>query len=487
MASVELQVIPPELETAAGRVLTPKKRGGSTVTHTTARKGSKKSTRKKPPAKDMNDFTQAARVIAKRMEPDRSLAQLDSLIRKIIRELKAGIFDEAFWTEAVLLNTAYLTAYPSSVPDENPPPYNYRTSANAPTIPTYGNGTIDTGPARYAGSKHVTYFMDDSLTWARFVYKPPVKIKQGNLMIAFAVISGNITVTAASRASKPMLSLISAGSLTNTSDPDLYTEHPITDGIPASAPTQTRLMQSHYWRYKIPKSTPPYYSRFALRPIVRNMVRSSTITLSPQEQRAVLLLAPRPMFGRGYNNNNWVNTSFEGTPKIYFLLPEIPPQNRTVTYVDSTWPEPVEVTGGKEYRTSYLNEVNDSIVPTLVVKFEPDEYPGVITTRDCKASVNGMQITLMHLELIAGFEDPMEQEFTVTMLLPDANDFLIKDKPDRVEYEEVQFTRRADDTSTDIDLVAIKYSQPVKGSRRVIGTRNMTLHISYLYFNECYV
>jgi hypothetical protein len=60
MAKVTGQNIPPAYFTMAGRVLTKKRRNGTTVTHTTNRKAAKKSTKIKPEPDGMNDFSAAA-------------------------------------------------------------------------------------------------------------------------------------------------------------------------------------------------------------------------------------------------------------------------------------------------------------------------------------------------------------------------------------------------------------------------------------------
>jgi hypothetical protein len=79
-------------------------------------------------------------------------------------------------------------------------------------------------------------------------------------------------------------------------------------------------MQSHYWRYKIPKTSPPYFYHERIRPIVRNIVRSSSIVLTTTDARAIILLAPRPMFGRGFNNNNNVETTLNPECIVWVLI-----------------------------------------------------------------------------------------------------------------------------------------------------------------------
>ncbi|HEY6022157.1 MAG TPA: hypothetical protein VIY48_20500 [Candidatus Paceibacterota bacterium] len=353
MAKVTNQVIPPELDTAARRLITPFITLGGPVTKARKRKGTRRSSKKTPAPEGLNDFTPAARYVAQLMSPNKSTRQNAALVRALVRDMKAGIFDLRYWVRAELVSTEYLSNNPTSVPDPNPPPYNYRTPLFLPTIPTYTDGTTGAAGMAYAGSKHGTYFQDDSLSWGKYIYELPAKIAGDQPLFAFAVITGNVSVTSSARASKPMLSLISSAAIVNANDSAVTSKAPITAGIPVSAPTQTRLMQSHYWRYRIPKTTPPYFNRVGLRPIVRNVVRSASMGVSAKNSRIILQMAPRPMFGRGFNNNNAVNTSFTGSAVIWVMLQNI----GGFGHAQYIWSQ-----SGKEY--TYTSETNDSIFIT---------------------------------------------------------------------------------------------------------------------------
>jgi len=330
----------------AGRVMTPKKRGGTVVTNTTNRKGAKLRAKKKKPERGCNDFTAAAEYIASQMAPDKSPRERASLIRAIIRELDSGIFNRDWWDVCELISTVSINSTPTSVPDPNPPPYNYRTGTNLPTIPTYPAGVLGNYFMRYNGSKSGNYFYDDSLSWSRFIFRIKAPRGVSGALHAFYVLNGSMDISASHRASKPMLSAISTAAIASNGDAILTTLDPVTRGVPISAPTKEAATQSHYWRYKIPASSPPYFSHQRLYPIVRNAIKMATISASGAWDRAMLLLAPRPMFGRGFNNNEAIQTTLTCTPVLYQI------------YIDANAGGVVDLDYGLSPRTFSLRSVS---------------------------------------------------------------------------------------------------------------------------------
>lgn len=336
MAKVTGYSVPPALMNVSLSVITTTTGAGGTKTRATKRRGSGRQRKKAVEPYPENAFLDAATYIERKISPDSTERELMPIIRKRVRDMKAGIFDPLWWTDAQLISTEYLSCSPSSVPDPNPPPYDFRTSANLPTIPTYTDGTPGATGMAYNGSKHGSYFQDDDLSWGRFVYSLKENATKIGEIYAFAIIDPTMTIQASHRASRPMLSIITSACITDSTDAVQNTTAPVTEGIAPSAPTQSRKAQSHYWRYKIPRTTPPYFNTVKPRKIVRDLVKSSSLQLTSTNARLVLLLAPRPMFGRGFNNNNTVSSTLAADLRIVYMLGDFAFIARRVTDMGET-------------------------------------------------------------------------------------------------------------------------------------------------------
>lgn len=273
------------------------------------------------------DITAAVEILMERLGYTRGTKDFRDAVRLEKFAINSGTWNPAYWQKCEILTNVFLVNSPVSVPDDTPPPYGYRDQNNMPTIPTYGTGSADNGPARYNGIISTGYFHDVTLAWRRTVYKLAQAIDQDLIEPAIISFEGTLTVESSTRGSRPMFSLIMRNYLGDSNSTSLTTTANPVDKVPPASPPTIKGCQSLYWRYKIPADTAPYYNAIKLRIILRNLARLSTIDAAGNMTRAVIITAPRPMFGRGFNNNTSVVTQLTGTPDIYQILPQVPPHS----------------------------------------------------------------------------------------------------------------------------------------------------------------
>lgn len=311
------RAVPPELQQLADSLISETKAGQGMGTQARTRRGSRLSPNLKSKTTDYSDITAAVEELIIRQGTPPGSADFNAKVRAEIKEIEAGNWNPAYWMACEILSTDYLGNVPASAADPAPPPYGYRDAANMPTLPTYGAGAPDIAPARYTGARSGSLFLDTLLVWQRTIYKLAEPIKQDKKEPAIISYDGTLTVATDKRGSRPMLSIIMRLFLTDQTGGALGSTANPTDGVPPSAPATVKGCLSLYWRYILPSTSAPFFNTTRLRRIVRNLAKSATIDAAGDMDRAVIITAPRPMFGRGFNNNNTVNTTLAGSPEIY--------------------------------------------------------------------------------------------------------------------------------------------------------------------------
>ena len=223
-----------------------------------------------------------------------------------LRELLTGEVNPDYWQQLPAPVRRIFTSTPSSIPDPDPPPYAYRDPANLPTIPTYPDGTLTTGTPLYSGSTSAGYFNDDNLTWSRSTYNLITPIDDDDRAPVIARVTADLDISTDARASRPMLSLLTRSEFGPAAsiDPDDPTP-------PLAEPS------SYYWRYEIPPSSAPYFALDYQRQVLARLIPSAAeLALAPLQQCA-LAVAPRPMFGRGFNNCTQVDITLEDALELW--------------------------------------------------------------------------------------------------------------------------------------------------------------------------
>lgn len=232
--------------------------------------------------------------------------------QQLLREMLSGYFDPNTFTECNLDSEIWLQNNPVSNPDPNPGPYPYRDQANLPTIPIYDNGAPAVSPALYSGETIGGYFYDVALRWVRKTYSLKVPYVAGSFEPVIVRIDATIDIDADQRGSRPMMSFIMRAFGCAPGSPFIGTIIPPTD-----------KPWSWYWRYKLPKTTAPFFHTVEARNIVASLHGRSREDEVGTINKFVLLLAPRPMFGHGNNNNTQVATSAVFDVKIYQHKPTV--------------------------------------------------------------------------------------------------------------------------------------------------------------------
>lgn len=276
--------------------------------------------------------------------------------------LLAGIFDPRYWKKCALISESFFTSTPTSIPDPSPPPYSFRIVSNLPTIPTYPPGVADSGPAGYAGSKVGDYFEDQSLSWLESLFELVSATRSTKDEPTFFKWSPRLDIESTTRGSRPMLSLLVRADLVEWDSP-IITDH----DAPVSAPI------SFYWRYNVPQTLPPYFQAEKDRDIVGFVPDASTPDTTPVPTTAVLKSAPRPMFGRGFNNNDDVAASIsnDARPELWQLKPCLG-QKSYIVSLDGSF-RLLDYTTGAWIDNSAVASVKDiSIVPDGILAYLTD-------------------------------------------------------------------------------------------------------------------
>lgn len=227
-------------------------------------------------------------------------------------ELKAGIFNPLHWIECEQLTEDYFEDAPTISADTAERSYAYPDPDNIRTLATYGSGSASSAPSRYSGNSTGGQYEDTLLVWKRLTYKFKKKFQQGEVEPIFIQIDGTVTAYADRRGSAPMLSYIAKTWNVAAASSRLTTTEP-----------PTVKSWSFYYRYKIPQTDPPYYSAVEVKKAIRTMRQPAHEEIGAQLENAVVLIAPRPMYGRGFNNNVTVTTQFDPTVKIWQIKPPL--------------------------------------------------------------------------------------------------------------------------------------------------------------------
>jgi hypothetical protein len=303
---------------------------------------SKMARPKSPRPKTADEWLQqAARVLTERRIKSGEQLDFSSAYTESLAELRRDYFNPAHWKKCDLLKTDYLQSVPTSTDDPKNRSYAYTDPVNKRSLASYHEGTPADAPPRYAGVTEGTQFRDNLLVWSRTTYKLVNEIEVDAIEPTFIEISGRIRAYADRRGSRPMLSYISKTWLTAEGSGYLTTDTP-----PTSKPW------SFYYRFKVPDSPPPYYASEDIKHVVRTMRQKNHEESGVKLTHAVVLLAPRPMYGRGFNNNRSVTTQLFADAKLWQIsLSDDGSSWRHVYFLVTGYP----MSGHREFRGTGLD------------------------------------------------------------------------------------------------------------------------------------
>lgn len=213
--------------------------------------------------------------------------------------------DPDWWLPVGPTYDAYWLSSATSSPRIPVPPFTYRDPSNLPTVPAYGDPEEDAEPARYYGNTAAGYFRDLRLVWHAMRFETPEPNAAGKYPPAWLLAKGKMSVTASHRGARPFFSLViraKRGTEAESADQEI------------DAPTQK--VRSHYWRYIVPLSAPPYYTDKVTRRVVQRIPKPNGATL---RNWITTVTSPRPLMGKQYNNNREVRSEWQG--REWLMLP----------------------------------------------------------------------------------------------------------------------------------------------------------------------
>lgn len=306
MARVTDQSVPPELQALYAQMTSPAKvtQGPNGVIQL---KKNKRKPKKEPKANlDLAAFKNICTIVRIEWEAATGKKLPKDFESKLASELIVGVYSEDYFRPCPITGEETFSSIPANIIDPNPPPYGFRTLNFMPTLPTYPPGVTASKPMRYFGEKVSTYFHDKLLVWRRLSFDAFALNKiEGTARVLLRWIT-KVNIDAAARGSRPMFSLNLRAQVAKSGG-TLYD---------AAIPPIQKIT-TLYWRYKLPKTTAPFFHHQQL---IRHSVPFSRIAKDSGNGAAyayVLNASPRPMMGRGYNNNNTVQTSVDTDPELW--------------------------------------------------------------------------------------------------------------------------------------------------------------------------
>ncbi len=274
------------------------------------RKNKRKPKRRTPENLDLIALQKTAHRVALLLGyPEGSQPYKDFLFT-LTRDLLLGIFNPDYFRPCVIRHAMTFVSTVESIVDPTPPPYSYRVTDNRPTIPTYSSGLPTSLPPGYEGFTVGVDYKDSYLRWRKISFLSPYinePYAQETVLIRW---NCKINISASKRGSRPMLSLNLKMQTCREFDSALDTYEP-----PIIKKT------SLYWRFKMPPSDAPYFNTYQVRSIVKGGSRMHQNSGTGDRVAYLLNASNRPMMGRGFNNNQAVQTSFEGDPEMWEIKP----------------------------------------------------------------------------------------------------------------------------------------------------------------------
>lgn len=312
MVKLTAQSVPPEHAATLAQYLSPNLANAPGKVQARTRQ----KVKKKPYKKRAQRLAKTLRDLIKKMAyayaEQNQIPYSPAWERARLDEAKRALFLYPYWLRMIHESTNYHTNSPTTATDPAPPPYAYRDPLNLPTLPTYSDGTITSGPAAYHGEKIAGQFHDSTWTWRTDHYTTPRPTGAAYNSHAAIKIEENITITASHRPSRPMASLMVR----------LRVAPADNDYLSGANPPRA-LSDSLYSRYK-PKITPPPYYSTTIQSTYLTAIKARTDGTPPAMlTHAALTTAPRPMFGRGFNNNTSITTTAQPIEPPHIYLPNM--------------------------------------------------------------------------------------------------------------------------------------------------------------------
>lgn len=304
------------------KIHTPREKKETTKPPGKKRKKRKQKPRAETPKSALQWLEQAAAVVAQRRIDNEHKIDYTSAYNQSLQELKNGVFNPKHWQACEQLDQTHLQNVPTTGPDLLARSYAYPLAEKKRTLASYGNGTESTGPPRYSGNILQGEFRDTLLVWSRTTFELINPIKEKAVEPTFIEVTGTIRAYADRRGSRPMLSWVSRTWL--TADESSY----LTTTVPP-----TNKPWSWYYRYKVPHTEAPFYESVDLKHAIRTMMQPKHMEAGVTMYKAVVMIAPRPMYGRGFNNNDTVTTQFLHDIKIWQIVVEPEPHKPDHVFV----------------------------------------------------------------------------------------------------------------------------------------------------------
>lgn len=321
------QSIPPELAAAYANLVSTNVAGVGSARDARTRKKVRQSQAKRKRNPMLEYIKGAVDELIKYKQSGGNWTMPEGFRQDQINKLRNQVFDTDYWVEITQQEEQAYQQVPSWAAYTGARPYSYPDENYLPSRAIYTTGTTTTGNPRYEGSVSGVQYRDTLLRWKRYILTLESTLTKTDNEPIFLVLNMDIDAAATTRPSRAMISTIMQYWLTQDGS-----SRNSTNAAPTDKPIST------LWRYRVPRGEPPYFDlikgirqMFYLR---TNKAREETGDLG----NLVLLLAPMPMMGYRFNNNNTVTTELTNLVVKAFMIKKAVPMMLKNGYYESFAP-----------------------------------------------------------------------------------------------------------------------------------------------------
>jgi len=275
-----------------------------------------------------NDMRLIAEYIARRllMKPD--TAEFNSFVFAEIQRLLDGIFDPTYWEQCREISSSFYSSTPTNVdappnqlirykrpkgvpyvdtvPIVRPRVYRYQNPSLRPSSTTYGLGVETIGPSRYTGQSELEVFKDQLWIWKKTYFELTDTTSKEGMSPTLIKSSGTITASAQLRGTRGLLALVFKS---------FFKAEDSSYGDDLKAPL--RPSWSTYWRYRVPQWPFLPWQAEQFRNVVYPASRIFKYEDAPILSHAIIKSGVRPLQGIGYNNNEYLQSSYPETLELW--------------------------------------------------------------------------------------------------------------------------------------------------------------------------
>lgn len=260
----------------------------------------------KKPRKIVDDYQAVADAVAKVHCDMKNEQARKEWATEQKREIMRGRMNPKYWEACTVSAEDFFESACVATFSAKPRAYAYERLDMQRTETVYGEGFLRSAPSRYEGAVVEGKWIDQAWVWKRTKFELAHDVGQFDWQPFILVSDSIITATATTRGARPFFStVVQACFGTGGTQSDTNKQPPVRPAV------------SEFWRYIVPKTSPPYFfaqvQKKAQVIISQRATRDNAGLLS----QLVVKSGVRPLLGREFNNNLSVRTAMTETLQLW--------------------------------------------------------------------------------------------------------------------------------------------------------------------------